>query len=636
MMHIFGLLRHLHKVNNRSLKALGTRSSSGRRIETRILFPQDCGALLNQATAWENEVIREVTEVKAQGTSNVPQKIGIATQAESYRKATIQVGLYISAPMHEPIMHGSTEIQLQLIQQNDLNIQISGKHQFNNSSDFLLVTNSHTSRDRIQEIHQFISDELNMQADEWNVSLYGGLQHSPESSDAPPNYVMQRYRGKSILFIDRAFDFFEHGSRNTCQMCDPRVLAELCVHGTGCLFLELSDPHAFRELVCASVAPVPHRITSGFEQQIGSRRFDSRSDLVESLKQHRCVGGSPEIALYTLPVERRWYRLASRTWPKSETKKLTKYLRQRLPNERFLVTGIKRDTPPPSKDCHIILHGVPQSVGLVAGEPQSKGEGLSSYEAFMIAASLPSQSRVDILWALTANSAPHSELAFTAIKLSLLLDISMEIRTFLHGASWPNAVHIPTSSHNTESKALASFLGVHLPILAQLLRNPTAQTKDTAPAHILELFKYTLASCRPQKKRHLLHSTLIPFAHRRSHLHKALFLTINSIVSHKVGGNQAFLADFRTQTNALYSTRNKDGKRDTKNAILHKISEFTKCSTHVFLQGRFSARNLVPRTEWCTPDEWNRRWDAMEREREVRLRETRDAWNMLGRMVVEA
>ena len=357
---------------------------------------------------------------------------------------------------------------------------------------------------------------------------------------------------------------------------------------------------------------------------------------MESLKQHKRVGGSPEIALYTLPVERQWYRPANKAWPKGEAKGLTGYLRQQLPNERFLVTAIKRETTTESKEYHIVLHGVPHSIDLMASEVRPRGAGLDSFEAFMIADSLPSQVRVNILWSLPANSAPRSELAFTAIKLSLLLDINAEIRRFLHKASWPNAVRIPNDSQKLERQTSASFLTIHLPTLAQLLQHPTAQATDTAPEHILELFKYTLASCRPHKKRHLLHAILVPFAHRRSQLHTALVSIIGSIVSCKVAGNQTFLADFNTQTNVLYSKRNKGGRRDTRNVILQTISEFTKCSTHVFLQGRFSARKIVPRTECCTPDEWNRRWDAGERERELRLGETRVAWEVLGRLVVEA
>ena len=610
-------------------------SHSRRHVETRITFPEDCGALLSQPTVWGSEVIREVKDLAAQGSLHVPQKVQIASQAESYRQVAIQVDLYISMPRHALTAQENTKIQMQLIQKNDLVVQISAHHQFNEESNFLLVTNSYTSRDRVRDIQRFIFDDLDMQMDEWNVSLYGGLQYRPESSEAPPDYVVEKYPGKTILFMGNQFDFFKSGTRNTCQMCDPQILAKLCVRGTSCVFLGSSDPRVFTNLVRALVTPVPRQTIDILDNQTASRNFKSRSDLVESLNQHKIVGGSPEIALYTLPVKRQWYRSANKAWLEAEARGLTRYLHQQLPNERFLVTTIKDKIATESKKHHIVLHGVPHSIDFVASDIPARSAGLGHFEAFVIAASLPSSARVDILWSLPAYSAPHSELAFTAIELSLLLDINTEISTFLHKASWPNAIPVP-GSQDIGRQSFSSFLTVHLPILAQLHQHPTAQVQNSTPAHILELFKYILASCRAQKKRHLIHSTLVPLARRRSQLHKALVSAVSSLICYKAANNSAFLAEFNNQIKALHSNRNKGGRRDTRNVILQRVSEFTKCSTHVLSQGRLSARTIVPRTEYCTPEQWNRRWDAMEEERDVRLRETKDAWDVLGRLIVEA
>ena len=575
--------------------------------------------------------MQEVTEVTAQGTSHLSQKIQIALDAKVYHRAAIQVDLYISVPILEPTVQEKTEIEMQLIQTNDLVVQISPHHHFNAESDFLLVTNSKTSRERVRDIQHFIFDELDMQMDEWNVNLYGGLQYRPESSETPPDYVMEKYRGKTVIFIGNHFEFFTSGKRNTYQMCDPRVLAELCVHGTGCLFIESSDPRTYTDLARALITPIPYRTTDSSDQQVASRNFQSRSDLVESLKQHKIVGGSPEIVLYTIPIEHHWYRPANQAWMQAEAKGLAKYLRQQLPNERFLVTASRHEIAGESQEQHMILQGVPYSKDCVASEIQAKSTGLDSFEAFVISNLLPSSTRVDILWSLPASSAPHSQKAFTAIKISLLLDFNAEIRLFLHQAAWPNAIQIPNSGHTFDQ-----LLVVHLPTLAQFLHHPTARTSQPVSEHILELFTYILASCRAQKKRQLIHMTLMPFAQRRSQLHKALASAIRSILSRKVASNEAFLAEFNKQVKALHSKRNRGGRRDTRKVILQRVSEFVKCSTHAFEQGRLSTKRIVPRTEYCSSEEWDRRWDAMERDKERRIEETRDAWEVLGGLIVEA
>lgn len=103
----------VQKVLNRSSRALGSVSHSKRHVETRVTFPEESGALFQSPpVVWGNEVIREVTDLAAQESSHIPQKVRIASQAESYCRVAIQVDLYISLPVHEPSKHEHTEIQM--------------------------------------------------------------------------------------------------------------------------------------------------------------------------------------------------------------------------------------------------------------------------------------------------------------------------------------------------------------------------------------------------------------------------------------------------------------------------------------------------------------------------------------------
>ena len=612
-------------------------SNSRRHIETHITFPEDCGALQSFSSAWESEVDHQITVLPAKQSVPKQQTLRIASDAQSYRHVAVQVDLYLSVPLHEPLRDGTTEVDMQLIQQNDLLVQISSHHVFNERSDFLLVTNSNVSRDRVQSIQNLIRGEFHMETDEWNVSLYGGLQYQPGSPEAAPDYVMEKYRGKTIIFIGNQFEYFRNGVvRNACELCDPRILAEDCAHGTGCLFLESSSLQAFRNLAGALILPVHHRIERILEHQIASRNFESTSAMIESLKQHKVVGGSPSTALYTLPVKHRWYRLSKEVGLEAEAKKLAKILRQQLPEERFLVTTIKHEDPTQPEEFLVVLHGLPQSVDFLASEAQLAGSNISPFEAFMIADSLPGSTQVNIVWSLPANSSPSSPFTFRAISLSLLLGLNTEIRNFLHKAAWPNAIHFPSNSPANTWQAPAAFLSIHLPLLAQLFRHPVTQTPDPLPEHILELLSYSLASCRPQKKRHLARNIVMPFAQRRRQLYKLLLSAVEALLSRKIGNNAKYRQAFYDQTKALHSKLNKDGKRDTRKSIMRMVSEFTKCSEHTFSHGQLSARNVVPRTEYCTREEWDRRWEAAERERERILRETREAWDVLRKLTVEA
>lgn len=627
------------QVFNKSNKALGPLSYSKRRIETQISFPGDFGVLLSPQNIWDTQVDRHITELRAQEFIPVGQKLRIASDAKSYQHVAIQVDLYISVPLNGITNLDNPEVEMQLIQQNDLVVQISAHHTFNNESKFLLVTNSKISRNRVQAIQCFINNELNMQMDEWNVSLYGGLQLRLENIEDPPDYVLGLYRGKTIIFMGNQFEYFDSGTRNACEICDPRILAEICVHGTGLLFLESSGQEAFQRLARSLVFPVPYRIENISDHVKSSRNFASRSAMLESISQHMIVGGSPEIAVYTLPVKRHWYRRRNRAWPEAEAKRLAKFLRQRLPQERFLVTAVWQDTgtAAESEIRVIVLHGVPHPTSVIASEAQPKSPELSQFEAFMIADSLPSSTRVDIAWSLPANESSSSPLAMEAVSLSLLLSISAEIHTFLHKANWPNAIVIPTpNSHTTNTttatitnpQAIPSFLLIHLPILSQLLHHPTAQSHDPVPRHILDLFQHTLASCRPQKTRHMLLTTALPFLpHRRTtQLRNLLTQTITALLAHKTGHNTAFLAAFHRETKS----------RHRSNPLLQQaIAHFTKSSTHEFAHARVSTGSLVPRTELCGPEEWDRRYGEGERRAERVRGEMEGAREVLGRMVVD-
>ncbi|KAL8792433.1 MAG: hypothetical protein Q9195_004966 [Heterodermia aff. obscurata] len=619
-----GSVNHFsYEVLNKGSRALGASSGSGRHVETLVTLPPECGSLLSTVDTWESQADYPIAILPAEQAAKKNQTLQVAIASRNYHSITIHVSLYLSLPNNRVAANESPEIQMNLIQHHKLQVQVSSHHVYNAGSSFLLITNSKITRDRVHNIRTLITEELNMQMDEWNVSLYGGLQYRPDSPEATPAYVMQSYRGRTIIFMGNQFEFFRAGARSACQFCDPQILAELGIHGTRFLFLENSHPHQFKILASAMLLPVPHRTENIVEQQIASRNFETHTGMLESIEQHKIVGGAPEAVVYTLSPIPRWYHLSKDAWLKGEAKELSRVLRQRLPQERFLLTSLRHQEPPKTQNRIVVLHRLPQASSILASEPRPTIPQLDPLERFMVIDSLPDATKIDMLWRPAADAPPSWPSILKAVTLSLLLGINSDMRNFLHKAAWPNVIAITADS---------AFLGIHLPLLGQLLQHPVAQNPGPLPGHVLILLDGTLASCQPQRKRQIIHEIVLPFSHRRSQLHQALRTIVNGLLVRK----GSCMKELHDQTSTLDSDLRRDQRRDTGKSIRRLLAEFTKCSDHTFEHARLQARDIVPRTEYCSQKEWDRRWEASNTEKERIKEETSGAWEILEKMVVKS
>ena len=85
-------------------------------------------------------------------------------------------------------------------------MQVSDHFTYNPQANFLLVTNSSTNRSRAHTVQRFIREDLKMEVDVWNVTLYGGLQQYDPDADTS-NSILDKYYGKTVLFFGNAFNF---------------------------------------------------------------------------------------------------------------------------------------------------------------------------------------------------------------------------------------------------------------------------------------------------------------------------------------------------------------------------------------------------------------------------------------------
>ena len=556
------------------------------------------------------------------------------------------MGVYLDDPIHEDTQDGEAEVGRNLIQQVNLRIQISSLYNYSPHSSFLLVTSSATTPSRVQAIRNFINDNLERQLDVWNICLYGGFEELDDKVEGHSTNVISRYHGKSIIFLGDAFQFFGAGQYfDMAELCDPQVLARASERNTSFCFLGSSGRPAFQRLLEMIVLPVPEPTADLSRFIPDSNKFDSKEDLLESVKQNRFVGDR-EAHVYVVPAGKRWYHLGQGN-PNSEAGKLARYLRQQLPQERFLIAPMQEviigsGTPPrdnTSGERHnrprlAILHGCPHEISTIATEPRTAtSHFLDSFEKFMLIRALAPSKRIDILYAPPASGPIHAEdenstSAFQYIYLSLLTDINLEIQAFLRKYRGPNII-----KPSEDDRKMDHFLHLHLPILSKVLQHPSAQHQSAPPEPILFLLQYAEASCLPQKKRQILRKTLFPLLHRRTQLLHTLRATISAFLAHRSYTKKA-ISTFHATARSLHSNIGSN-KRHTGKVILRQVSEATRRSLHQYEKGHRTASTVIPRTLHCSEEEWGQRWQGVEHARARAREETDRAMEQLRKMILD-
>ena len=652
----------LSKVYNKGFRALGSSTTSQRVVEVSIAIPEDCGVLNSVEETWASEVSTDIEEVGAKSTTILQQAVRVAPDAPNDRHMVLRVDLYISVP-HDQVDDGA-ERDMQLVHQNDVHCQISSRHVFNPRSRFLLVTNSQVEQKRTQGLLGFINNDLGMDADLWNVSLYGGLQYRPEANEGTAENVIRTYQGKSVIFLDNQFGFFGSGARTATGLCDTAILSEACAHGTGLLFLGSASFDAFRSLSASAVQALISNTRNAHSTLRPSSEFRSMEELISSISQLRLLQ-STEISHFTVPVSRLWYR-SSKASPAVTARRLAKCLMQRFPQERFLVTTLESNLTPTEGSQKnlgkvVVLHGCTKQSVLLAAEPPPKARPdmmnaedflsngslnnseprpppesprLGAFEMFMVVSSLPITTKCNIVWLRSAERTTSmqkecSDLAQRAVLLYLQKDVNYEINLFLDSLAELEIGHEP------KAKGSLRVLALHFPTLSHLFSHPAALTSEPIPKDVVDLLAYTEASVLPQKKRQVLQSQFLPFLCRRSQVHSFFVFVIDALLEHKAFDANA-IRDFHRRVRKDIHSNWDRSKRDTASMVTSMCSQFTRKSNHAFTKGQLSARDIAPKTEAVEPAQWDQRWERLEAERRRVAEECRMAREELGARILEA
>ena len=627
-------------------------------------FPADSGSLQVNENEWEEQAIRDVPHIAPKLSVSLSQIIRVLPRAESYSYVHIGIALYIAEPSRPS---SSDDEAMILVQQSNLRVQISSHHVFNPHSSFLLVTNSETTRDRVRAMQSFINNDLKMQMDEWNFSLYGGFRYQAEESEGSPISVMTVYQGRTIIFLGNSFGFSRRTDCKIMDFCNPHNFVETNFNNTPCLFHGSSDHSGFEELAEKLVFPVTRTVANLADKVPSSNLFTSEPAMIECIEQNKLVS-APKAQTNILPVRGRWYRFG-RAICNSEAKKLARHLRQRLPQERFLVAAIEAhaggeaDTimkqgaqlPQRYNGKLAILHGMSHDKVIIATKEQDlvRSQENSGYlpsrntlhpndlafslgpaERLLVVSSLPLSRRIDILWTQYLSSANiyddrFSVRALESIFISVLADMNREIRTFLHDSKLPNKIESPQRRLD-----IRNFLRIHLPILAELVQHQQASIDAKTPEYVVELLEYVEASCLPHRKRHIAHAILVPLFQRRRLLRKLIKSVINDLLKRNTH-NERGLADFHSRAEARHSYF-RSNPRDTSKGIHTRRSENAKMSEHVHTHSFTTASGLVPHTKHCTAHEWDTRRQRIEDSGARMEKEMENARKELSRMILDS
>ena len=601
-----------------------------------LSFPLDSGNLISEGVNWNNFEAEDVSQFASKSSLDIHQIVGVSATAEHNAHAMIRINLFISYP--EDGLVDEEALPLQLIHQLDLTVKISSPYEYHNDAAFVVVTNSDALNDNVQALRHFIEDELKSKMDLWNLGLYGGLQHPHVESETAARTVLSSYRGKSIIFLGNQFNYFGHGNRNALQLCDIMPLAQASQDGTSCLFLGYSGT-ASRNHLKKFIFPISHHLSESVHVAREATHFSTKQKFLKSISQ-RTVEISA-FTTYTISV-RSSALGENQAHIRREAESVAKFLREQMPQERFLVSSLY---PVPENSLKfdptinkgklqkqqdyglvVIYRGLSQnksirvtesypvhhiqyveepsneynfigSLGQVQTSPQTKPQ-LDPFEAYMCVASLPLSDRIDILCSngeSEGKEKTRSAFVLQAAELSLLEELNGEIRTLLQREPWLNSLNLCKDSNVA--------LSLHFPKLAAVLCHRNVLTLNPLPEHVLKIFRYTLASSFPEKKRYIVKNYIVPFGGQHTQVRQFLITTINGFLKGRHFSEKA-LQEFYFEAQSLKSPT--DGKkRHVSRIIQQEIAALTKKSEHEYVGSCKTTRDVVAQTTYCEEAEWN-------------------------------
>lgn len=131
----------------------------------------------------------------------ISERLHILDTAKVYSRVNFSIVLYLTPFLsqgdpHDLLDH-STPLQ---IQSHDIDVQISGRYEYNLNADILLLTSYSTKEEVFDSWKPYIQDSLHLEVDVWNVSQRGGLTKADSGLS-----VLLDYPSRAIVALNDSF-----------------------------------------------------------------------------------------------------------------------------------------------------------------------------------------------------------------------------------------------------------------------------------------------------------------------------------------------------------------------------------------------------------------------------------------------
>jgi hypothetical protein len=434
---------------------------------------------------------------------------------------------------------------LPVIQAVQLKVQISPPYTHNPNASFLLVTNSDTGADVVRTWKFFIENDLRLELDIWNLSLYGSME--PEIEEDEYSTLLASYAGKSIIILCNKFEFFSRGRRTAMDFCEPLKITEEVLQDTRIDLIlgrgnDLQDAKQWINNVVLPICATDDRFGNVVPTPV-----HCVTDIVESVCNQVHSGSSEQVIhAYTLGLAITGGRKDRKL--KRRAKKTLQFLARHLPQERFYIKPILRE-----KDASLIVfRGLSRGAHISARFENTMGT-LTHVDRFGCVSTLSIEKRLEIL------SADLDKRTLTAARLSIMYELLRETNRFLEASSWPDKV-VPKDAD-------LAFLNLHFKSLCKFLSY--YKQLQVLPAHVVEALQTVLSATHSQSFLQLSSRILMPVKHRRTRLRAYLLKCIYTILP-------SLTKELREKEERIALTHK------TKKSVVAQIGELTGKSGYEF------------------------------------------------------
>ncbi|CAO2648302.1 Nn.00g075690.m01.CDS01 [Neocucurbitaria sp. VM-36] len=577
-----GAISKIHcQINNFGNQPIGEHGAPTGRVfrlvEVSMTIPEQYGRLMADSTEETTTNDQVVPAIRPKDATTVQQQFRVLGAAKNHDHFKVTFDLYLESPEQPP----GEATEMVLVERRVVILQVSSTYTSKPNARFLLVTNPHTTERQSRAIQDFIQNSLHMEVDLCNIHQNGGLLRVSNSNFEDPISVLSAYRNKTVIFLVDTFEFFGGGAKTSTQLCDPKWLHDLAENHSSSLFIGTQGNKDFGPSARRSVFPLSTKTQETMKHIKESQTFASPHQMVECVKQEKKLG-TLTMSLSTVTVKAKWYHFPRKRNERA-AQALASFLRERLPNERFVVshddtgnvfafTGLSHDHFMRSVESHVTFRPVSDT--------------------------RPALSRLDRF----SKSVYTNVSVLEAFKLSIIQDL-IEQMSRLQTSKYKGLLR----NNNGDQATTDTIIKTHLPFLSYISSHMQTNGTIAPPDAIIDILAWSLAYASTVRR----HSSLED-------------LVIDLLKNCPSTTHFPESEEFRSRVTEC----NLDD-------LIKQISELTQKAPYMLEKGITSASTIVPETEYWAPS----RWDAMVREMETKTKrlqgDMESARKELGRMLLD-